>query len=415
MTTINKRNSINPKLSISVNQPGLLNKYIPYLREQSYEQLICNYYSNYPQPFMIEDIDQFNNIYVDFDLSFYIKTYNLSSLPILAVLNHYHLFGKYNKALFNPNIKLVFYTPPIDNNTGGIDAIFNMAHNINNIGYKNIKAYVYSYDHTKPKNKLCNFYINPHQIDSKTIVIYPEVIPNNPLNSYHVIRWILLELGIEVPNNQYKSWKKTDLVYHWEPNPKYKYLENLTNIFGKHENLPCEIQNKTKTCFLYRKAKYLGPETFHGHRYVLHDTDSIDLDLLVSDRNKIIECLKECKYMYSYDPNTFWNIVAPLNGCITILHPVKGMSREDYFKSRILGGIKNEGVFDAGIAYGNNPKQLKRAQETLPFANEQFHKMCKVFNKTADNMLKNLYNYIEFNIPLNNTVQNLYYENSITH
>ena len=37
----------------------------------------------------------------------------------------------------------------------------------------------------------------------QTVVIYPEVISGNPLNSKNVIRWILLSVGIETPINHY--------------------------------------------------------------------------------------------------------------------------------------------------------------------------------------------------------------------
>lgn len=404
------------KMSVNINHLGLIAKYIPYLRNQSYGQILSNYYSNYPQPFIINDIDEFNSLYVDFDLAYYTQIHGLGDYTFLDIMNHYHLIGKYRQDLFNPYIKLVFYTPPIDNLTGGIDAIFNMANKINKLNYNKIKAYVYSYDHTKPKNALCNFYISPHQIDEKTIVVYPETIPNNPLNAKHIIRWVLLDLGLEMPKDHFRYWSPNDLVYHWEPNTSSKYIKNLTNIFypehlwNKDINLK---ENKNQTCVLYKKGRFIA-KAFFDEIDTFHNDDSIDLDVIANDKPKIINCLSTSRYFYSYDPNTFFNIMAPLLGCITILHPPKNTTRQEYFANRIMAGLNGEGKFDAGIAYGNNPNEIERAKQTLPLAREQFKNMVNVFNQTPMNMLKEIYNYMEFNLPLTNTVKNIYYENSNT-
>ena len=114
-------------------------------------------------------------------------------------------------------IKIVIYTPPLDGSCGGIDVLHNLARTINNIGYNNIKAFIYHSDNLKHQNEFCNDFFNPFWMDDRTIVIYPEKICGNPLCAKNVVRWILLDLGLELPHNYYNVWNPSDIVYHWEP------------------------------------------------------------------------------------------------------------------------------------------------------------------------------------------------------
>ena len=81
--------------------------------------------------------------------------------------------------------------------SGGNTALYNLCRLINEKKYKNITASLYPFNRVKNYNKICNNYFLSSKIDDKhnTIVIYPDGNEYNPLNSLHVMRWILLEIG----------------------------------------------------------------------------------------------------------------------------------------------------------------------------------------------------------------------------
>ena len=66
----------------------------------------------------------------------------------------------------------------------------------------------------KYDNIFCNDFASIDEINDNTIVIYPEIISGNPLNCKNIVRWILLELGIEMPSDHFRNWQINDLIYH---------------------------------------------------------------------------------------------------------------------------------------------------------------------------------------------------------
>ena len=138
----------------------------------------------------------------------------------------------YTDSLYVTNkLKIVIYTPPIDYSCGGVMVLHNLAKTLIDLRLPDSDIYLYGYDHTKYNNTFCNKFLNPFLVDDKTIVIYPEAIYGNPLNAKHIIRWILLDIGIDTPHSILDTWNKTDLVYHWEPSP-FKNTKQLVNIWN---------------------------------------------------------------------------------------------------------------------------------------------------------------------------------------
>lgn len=318
----------------------------------------------------------------------------------------------YNKYLLSSNIlynedtiKIVIYTPSIEEKCGGVMVLHNLAKIINELNYPNIKCFLYYYNHTQQDNEFCNDFFNPNLIDDKTIVIYPETIHGNPLKAKYVIRWILLDLGFEVPKNHYINWSKNDIVYHWEPTT-LKNSKQLVNIWINKEIKKYNNNKRTKNCYAMKKIKNIR-NTLHSHKRLtlLHDPDNdICIDNLpIKD---VVKIFNESQIFYCYDPNTFLSIMAPLCGCVTVLHPSKGVSKKQYFKSRIL--CKDNFCFDSGIAYGNELKEISKAFDTVENAQENFFELNSLYHETVTNFLSDITTLIE-NKPLINTVERIYY------
>jgi hypothetical protein len=292
-----------------------------------------------------------------------------------------------------------------DINCGGIVAMHNLAKIINELNNPNIYAKLFILNNTKYKNIFCNDFANIYDINDNTIVIYPETVPGNPLNSKHVVRWILLDLGIEMPLNHYEKWDKKDLVYFWETkDTTNKYFKQLScpwlnNIF---HNKGLKFEERYKTCYLVKKSWLIHKKNI---KYS-HKNGSICLDNIVSLKEKF-EIFNECKYFYCYDPNTMYVVYAVLCGCIPIIHPLEGVSKEDYMKNRIYN-CDNE-LIDIGFAYGNNENEINNAIEKNINSELLVNKIFNFYKKTVTIFCNEIYNNVFNNIKLDNTIENYYF------
>jgi hypothetical protein len=325
-----------------------------------------SYFNSRGKPYYICNKESFYKLYPDFDLSYYKARYfDNIELSDIDLLKHYHLIGKYEQYATNNKIKIVIYTRPFDILCGGIVALHHLAKIINDIKHPEIYAKLFVYNNLKYNNIFCNQFENVDEINDNTIVIYPEVISGNPLNSKKVIRWILLSLGIEMPINHYINWGlhsltnsiSTDgsinLIYQWESvqNSIPQLSVPWFNPIFRNTN-----QLRTKTCYLIKKGVLL-----HKKIKYMHDKNSICIDdMNLAEKSAIFN---QCTRFYCYDPNTAYMIFAVSCGCITILHPLENVSKDEYFKNKIFN--KDNKIFNAGIAYGNTYREISFAQKTL--------------------------------------------------
>jgi hypothetical protein len=199
------------------------------------------------------------------------------------------------------------------------------------------------------------------EINDNCIVIYPEIIYGNPVNAKNVVRWILLELGIEMPLDHYKNWSPTDLIYHWEPIDKQLCCPFYNNIFTNKN-----LEKRDKTCYLIKKGRII-----HENINYIHPPNSICIDdLSLKEKGYIFN---QCKFFYSYDPNTAYILFSAACGCIPIIYPDEGISEEHYFKSKMFNFDGN--IYNKGIVYGNNVKKINYILENkLNENNETYYK-----------------------------------------
>ena len=362
----------------------------------TYDDCLIDYKKN-RLPYYIYSYESFFTIYNDFDIKFYKNKYNLYGSDT-DIMYHYHTIGKYNRLLYNDMIKIVIFTPKLYMNCGGHVILHYIAKMINDLKYKNIYAKLYCYDGSKYNNIFCNDFADINEINDNTVVIYPEIIKNNPLNAKNVIRWILLDLGIEMPTNHYINWSKNDIVYHWEPS-KLKNTKQLSIPYLDSKIKNCNNNNRAKTCYLIKKASLI-----HKNINYMHPNDSISLDNKNID--EIIDIFNNCKYFYCYDPNTFYMIIAPICGCITILYPLEEYTRLEYFKNRMT--YKNGYIYDSGIAYGNIDSEIVYALNTLNESLNNFNKLLDIYINELILFLDDIYMYIKENKKIQ-TINDVYY------
>lgn len=210
-----------------------------------------------------------------------------------------------------------------------------------------IKTYrQYMWDtHPRIKTKWTPFFDKEN-----TIVVYPEKIYGNFLHAKHVVRWLLYYNPFPDDPNAYG---KDDLVIAFREvfndkrlNPKgYVVQVNSfdTNLYRQYNFGP-----RKGNCYIVRKGgnrKDL-PKKFDGQ--VIDNLPEIEK----------VEVFNQCEYCYSYDLQTAYSKIASLCGCKSIVVLEPGKTKEDYYsKDEIENGL-------LGVAYGNTPKELKRAENT---------------------------------------------------
>jgi hypothetical protein len=365
---------------------------------------LYDYHTKYDKKYFIYNKDSFLKYYSNFDLTYYRNNYfKNSNKTDYEILLYYHNIGKYNNHSINNKLQIIIYTPMLNINNGGIIALHNLARLINELHNPNIYVKLFTLENARYKNIFCNDFANIYDVNDNTLVIYPEFISGNPLNSKNVVRWILLDLGIEMPFNHYEKWDKKDLIYFWETkdttNKYFKQLncQWLNNIFY---NKGLKFEERNNTCYIIKKSIFV-----HKNIKYLHKSDSICLDNIHSLKEKC-DIFNKCKYFYCYDPNTMYIIYALLCGCIPIIYPLEGISKTEYMKNRI-SNCGNE-LIDIGFAYGNSEIEINNCIEKNINAKFQIDKIFDFYKNQVNIFCDEIYSNIFNNKKLDNTIENYY-------
>jgi hypothetical protein len=378
VTLINNR-YLNKRIDTNIDQDGT-----PIRNIKTFNELIILYKKN-SLPYYINSLEAFYILYPDFDLNYYKqKYYKQTTLSDIKIMYDFHTINEYKKRLYNDKIKIVIYTAQLYEKCGGIKALHSLAQKINNLNHKRVYAKLYCYDGSRYVNNYCNDFANPFEINENTIVIYPEIITGNPLNAKYVVRWILLELGIEMKKTHYLNWNKTDIVYHWEPTSA-KTIQQLALPFLDKQFKNVNNSKRTKTCFLIKK----GPLIHNNIKY-FHPTDAVQIDNM--SLNDVVKIFNESHTFYCYDPNSFYLISATVCGCISVIYPIKNISSEIYFKNRIT--YIDNFVFNSGIAYGNSTEQLTHARNTLSDVDKNINMLLEKYETTVSKFTEDMYDYL---------------------
>jgi hypothetical protein len=267
--------------------------------------------------------------------------------------------------------KIKFYicfNVPFDPYSGGIIALHKLVHNLCTLGEE-----AYLTTSSKNPNWLGNIY-NGEQIDfENSIGIYPEIIGDNPMNFKYAVRWLLYDRGYTYP--------KSDWIYnYWDYFKAHKENEDqvkgLLSAFDIQRDVFYDkgIRINGKYCHVIRKGanKILDK---HPHNSILID------DYYSRGGNEYLsKIFNECQYLVSYDDATFLTSQAILCGCIPIIIPNDGVSRDLWTNSIDLHKYGHAYGFD-DIEHAINTRHLfletieKQEQQSLD-QTQKFIKDC---------------------------------------
>ena len=209
-----------------------------------------------------------------------------------------------------------------------------------------------------------------------TVVIYGEQVTGNPMNSKHVVRWILAPIGVNISFDIIKTWNPNDLVYYF--NSEYKFFETsnvnkyktvykLLSSIHVNPNLINLNFPRSGFCHAFRKC--------HIHKSInyIHPDDSYQIMDFGVEQDTLIEIFNTYKFFISYDPLTFLNVMAASCGCISIVYKVEGKSKEEWLQSTTLvdyfKATREKELY--GVAYG--VEEIEYAINTMHLVKEQWN------------------------------------------
>ncbi len=305
------------------------------------------------------------------------------------------------KIFDNNSLKnIIIYAFEYTESSGGISCLYKLAYELDKKGFK-VRIFLEKNNKELSNNIFSNYYNNDFNLE-ETIIIYPEIIKGNPLNGKYVVRWLLADIGIIANKKIYNSWNHNDLVYYFNykkdfdlDNNIYKILCNISvnKIFENTTN------NKSGFCHTFKKSKL-----FHNNIEEIHPKNSFNIKNESHQQLQII--MNRYKYFVSYDPLTFLIHIANLCGCISIVYPIKNLSKFDWIKTTAFYPYLKKNNLDNiyGIAYGNSPEELDFAEKTLHLAKTQIYELELFYKDSINNFIYDLNNWNSNN----NTVKNIF-------
>jgi len=182
------------------------------------------------------------------------------------------------------------------------------------------------------------------------IVVYPEIVFGNPLRAQHVVRWLLHKPGFHKGS------------YDYGPDDRYFFYQKAFD----DPALNPDGDNLLKTVYLrddiYRQTN-VGPRKGSAYilrkgkdRTIVHDladselVDKLSHSELAAVCNRVERCI-------SYDLYTMYSQFAALCGCLSIVVPAEGVTKEQWYpdpRDRY------------GVAYGFDEAEIAEARRTQP-------------------------------------------------
>jgi hypothetical protein len=208
-------------------------------------------------------------------------------------------------------------------------------------------------------------------LDSNYFIIYPEVVVGNPIGAKKVIRWILYHPGV---NGGERKYNKDEIIFtynsffvrktEYENSPVLFVFQSNKNFF---KNLKKE---RNGICYLVKKGSYKNIKI-----------DGYNIDNLLHGNNiddKILDVFNSFKTFISLDHASYHSVQAALCGCISIVIPENGVSKEEW--------IEKMPLMRYGIAYGFD--DINWAIETQKLVFDNIEKLEKESIKSINDFFK---------------------------
>lgn len=258
------------------------------------------------------------------------------------------------KRIFSPlNAPYYVFAPPYRENSGGVRAMHYLCHALNLMGEE---AYVVT-DKIAPKLRtptLTNPVESTHVNQGRSpIVVYPEVVPDNPMHALNVVRFLLNTP--ELLTGQPSKWLDSDLIYSMgsaiiPPGMKAELLVIPAMDYNVYNSRGADDQKR------HGKLLFINRYLTRGGKLDPLVSDATEISFRVGERSpqELADLYRSAELMYTYEHSTAC-LEAMLCGCPVVYLPNDLLLHQPY-----------EGYFGrAGWAWGNAPASIEEAKRTV--------------------------------------------------
>jgi hypothetical protein len=180
------------------------------------------------------------------------------------------------------------------------------------------------------------------------VVVYPEVTAGNPLHARHVVRWLLHKPGFHTGRVEFGE---RDLLFAYqdafdESARPAQRGGRLTLIWQNEAYVDRGRADRSGSAYLVKKGT---------GRPLVHDLSN---SILVDDLSHAekADVFNRVQYFYTYDPYTLYSRYAAICGCIPVIIPPPGLSKQAWV-------AREEERY--GLAYGTEERPWAVATRDL--------------------------------------------------
>lgn len=239
--------------------------------------------------------------------------------------------------------KYIIYANPFDSSIGGVVALYALCKRLSDLGEEAViwpskkPASPFPWrssirDYLRYAKYYRKFVRGMRQIGCRTarwsdlrtgIVVYPEIIAGNPLGSSRIARWFLHRPGYHRgtidygPGEIYFFYQDAFNDDRINPDPSNRLTVTYLNPAYKDRN----TGPRSGTCVLLRKGAARAPK--------IDEAECPIVDGL--SHEQMAEVFNRCEYLISYDPYTMYSVFAAICGCVPVIIPEEGVSRDEWF------------------------------------------------------------------------------------
>jgi hypothetical protein len=212
----------------------------------------------------------------------------------------------------------------------------------------------------------CSEFRTPLATDSDledAVVVYPEIVAGNPLGVEQVVRWLLHRPGFHTKRIEFGPH---DLCFHFQEafrDPTLGLPEGglLQTVYVRHDIFRNPgTASRSGVCYMRRKAQSRDMSQLPS------DAECLDGKSL----REIAQAFARCERFVSYDPYTMYSRYAAISGCLSIVVPQPGVSKEQWRpEERLRYGVAY-GFDDVNWALDTQDRALSALKDQEREANE---------------------------------------------
>ncbi|PKO47797.1 MAG: hypothetical protein CVU31_07730 [Betaproteobacteria bacterium HGW-Betaproteobacteria-4] len=199
------------------------------------------------------------------------------------------------------------------------------------------------------------------------IVVYPEIIRDNPLNADNVVRYLLNVPGLI--SGEAPEWQDSDLIFThgWHIAPKEMDANLLeiplinSKIYNSHG-----VNDQERKGSLVFINRYID----RGGKLLPITSDSLEISRRVPFRtpNELAKLYRSAQFMYAYEPSTAC-FEALVCGC-----PIIYLPNDLLLPTRFDGYLGPD-----GSAWGADPSLIETAKKTVHLAAKKYEEKKHIF------------------------------------